>query len=59
MHLRGLAADIQWPVDPLKKWTLLRFAVQRFSGVGVYQTFLHVDLRYLASRNASAWVGNY
>lgn len=56
MHLRGLATDIQLPSDPAQRWSLLHHASQMFSGIGVYDTFLHVDRRDLANRPHSMWV---
>lgn len=57
MHLRGLACDIAWPPDPHQRWTLCEKATKRFNGLGFYETFIHVDLRYLARKGASLWVG--
>lgn len=59
LHLLGLAADLHWSPDALQRWNLMRLAVQRFNGIGVYQTFLHVDLRYLARKNSALWIGKY
>ena len=59
MHLQGLACDLMWHPQPIQKWKLMRLAVQRFNGIGVYQAFLHVDLRYLAKKNSALWIGTY
>lgn len=55
MHLQGLAADIQWPADPAYRWKLVNLASQRFSGLGFYDTFIHLDMRDILKRAHSSW----
>lgn len=55
LHLRGLAADLGWPPDPSKRWLLVSKASERFSGLGFYDTFIHVDLRDLVHMPHSSW----
>lgn len=59
LHLLGLACDLHWSPSALNKYVLLRHAVARFNGIGIYQTFIHVDLRYLARKSSSCWIGTY
>lgn len=55
LHLQGLAADIHWPSDPAYRWKLINLACQRFSGLGFYDTFIHIDLRDTIGRGHSSW----
>ena len=54
-HLLGKALDISTrPMSGAQKHQFLRQALAlRFSGVGVYQTFIHIDVR----DDPSFWVG--
>jgi len=55
-HIKGIAADISISrLSAKEKYTLHSEAFLRFNGVGVYPTFLHVDLR--SSSNRSFWTG--
>ena len=56
MHLRGLACDLVFPADPARRHALAREALASFSGVGIYETFIHVDLRHRVNRPLSLWV---
>lgn len=48
MHLKGLAVDIQ--AVGVGKYRLLELALKvGFTGLGIGQTFLHLDLRELAA----------
>lgn len=45
-HILGLAADLLWDDNPNWRHKLMRhIMIQGFTGVGVYETFVHVDLR--------------
>lgn len=56
LHLRGLAADIDWPDNPAQRWFLVAKASQTFSGLGFYEGFLHIDLRTSIKMPHSLWV---
>jgi len=54
-HVKGVAVDIcTRAFSPKEKHRLLRKAFQRFTGIGMYTTFIHLDLRPLACK--SVWV---
>lgn len=42
-HLKGMAADIR--VADMKPATVAAVAMRYFRGVGIYRTFVHVDIR--------------
>lgn len=45
-HIKGLAADIAINhLTGVQKRKLIRHALIRFNGVGIYKNFIHVDLR--------------
>ena len=45
-HVHGDAADISWAhMSGIQKAELLQRALQRFTGIGISQAFLHVDSR--------------
>ncbi len=56
-HLLGVAADIDiHRLSTGQKHRLLRKAFLRFNGVGVYNTFIHLDLR--DPKAPAFWVGD-
>ena len=55
-HIKGIAADIDTRrLNGQEKHRLLRKVFQRFTGVGIYPTFIHVDLRPLSEK--VVWLG--
>lgn len=55
-HCQGLAADISTArMAGQQKHSLLLRAVMKFTGVGIYKTFIHVDLRPTEKR--TTWTG--
>lgn len=54
-HVKGLAADISIRGYTSKEMhKLLSKVSQRFNGIGIYPTFIHIDLRPVNSK--SVWV---
>ncbi len=55
-HMIGLAADISTiTLTPSQKHFLVEKAFQRFTGVGIYKNFIHLDLRDPGVK--STWTG--
>lgn len=55
-HLKGLACDISTVSFQVnEKHRFLKKALQRFNGVGIYEKFVHLDLRSV--RHKALWVG--
>jgi uncharacterized protein YcbK (DUF882 family) len=57
-HVKGLAADVSirgW--GGLDKHTLLSQAFDLFNGVGIYKTFIHLDLRNRETK--SCWITSF
>ncbi len=55
-HCQGLAVDISTkPLNATQKHILLEGAFKRFTGIGIYKTFIHVDKRPRSER--AVWVG--
>ena len=45
-HIEGIACDVSTrKFSGRKKHIFLSYAFQRFSGIGIYETFIHLDLR--------------
>jgi uncharacterized protein YcbK (DUF882 family) len=44
-HIKGVAADIRWPKDQREARRLLLILAQSAGGLGIYETFVHVDAR--------------
>ena len=58
LHTYGLAADIRWPVGSANRYRLLMDACELgFTGIGFYETFIHLDLRHIVGMQPSLWVG--
>jgi uncharacterized protein YcbK (DUF882 family) len=56
-HLKGLACDILIKdMSSGQKHRLLRKALGRFNGVGIYPHFVHLDLR--PPRDKAVWIGH-
>jgi len=55
-HIKGIAVDISTSrLSGSQKHRLLRKAFPRFTGIGIYTTFFHLDLRHLHEK--SLWIG--
>jgi len=56
MHLLGLAADVT--VTGMSQEDLAKAAEEEgFSGIGIYPTFVHMDVRYTPGRKLTKWEG--
>jgi zinc D-Ala-D-Ala carboxypeptidase len=54
-HLRGNAADIQMPGSTFR-YVFLRIAYARFTRIGIYKTFCHVDVDETLPQYVT-WIG--